>query len=642
MSLGSISRESHENLAIAMNRLGGKSNTGEGGEDPVRFDRDDNGDLRRSAIKQVASGRFGVTIHYLSNADQIQIKMAQGAKPGEGGQLPGHKVDKYIGSVRHTTPGVSLISPPPHHDIYSIEDLKQLIYDLRCANPEASVSVKLVAEVGVGTVAAGVAKANADHVLIAGHDGGTGASPLSSIQSAGIPWEIGLAETQQTLLKNDLRSRITVQTDGQLKTGRDVVMAALLGADEYGFSTAPLIASGCIMMRACHLNTCPVGIATQDPELRKRFEGQPEHVVNYFFFVAEEARRIMARLGVRTMAELIGRSELIEADGAVDHWKARGIDLSSVLAFPEGVPEDAPRHRVRPQEPVLEDNLDWKLIEAAGDSIANSDPVEFEMEVRNVDRCVGGILSNRIATLHGAAGLPEDTIKVGLRGSAGQSFGGWLAPGVTFSLRGEVNDYVGKGLSGGILSVSPPDGALYEAERNVIVGNTALYGATRGRAFFRGIGGERFAVRNSGAEAVVEGVGDHGCEYMTGGKVVVLGPTGRNFAAGMSGGLAFVHDPEGNLEGRINPSMANQIEGLTETDRMELRGLVEEHQRRTGSTVALHLLDNWDEEVERFVKVFPIDYKRVLAELDSDQDRSELASAGLEATSVATSSRKEI
>jgi glutamate synthase (NADPH/NADH) large chain/glutamate synthase (ferredoxin) len=642
MSLGSISRESHENLAIAMNRLGGKSNTGEGGEDPVRFDRDDNGDLRRSAIKQVASGRFGVTIHYLSNADQIQIKMAQGAKPGEGGQLPGHKVDKYIGSVRHTTPGVSLISPPPHHDIYSIEDLKQLIYDLRCANPEASVSVKLVAEVGVGTVAAGVAKANADHVLIAGHDGGTGASPLSSIQSAGIPWEIGLAETQQTLLKNDLRSRITVQTDGQLKTGRDVVMAALLGADEYGFSTAPLIASGCIMMRACHLNTCPVGIATQDPELRKRFEGQPEHVVNYFFFVAEEARRIMARLGVRTMAELIGRSELIEADGAVDHWKARGIDLSSVLAFPEGVPEDAPRHRVRPQEPVLEDNLDWKLIEAAGASIANSDPVEFEMEVRNVDRCVGGILSNRIATLHGAAGLPEDTIKVGLRGSAGQSFGGWLAPGVTFSLRGEVNDYVGKGLSGGILSVSPPDGALYEAERNVIVGNTALYGATRGRAFFRGIGGERFAVRNSGAEAVVEGVGDHGCEYMTGGKVVVLGPTGRNFAAGMSGGLAFVHDPEGNLEGRINPSMANQIEGLTETDRMDLRGLVEEHQRRTGSTVALHLLDNWDEEVERFVKVFPIDYKRVLAELDSDQDRSELASAGLEATSVATSSRKEI
>jgi len=641
MSLGSISRESHENLAIAMNRIGGKSNTGEGGEDPVRFERDDNGDLRRSAIKQVASGRFGVTIHYLSNADQLQIKMAQGAKPGEGGQLPGHKVDKYIGSVRHTTPGVSLISPPPHHDIYSIEDLKQLIYDLRCANPKASVSVKLVAEVGVGTVAAGVAKANADHVLIAGHDGGTGASPLSSIHSAGIPWEIGLAETQQTLIKNDLRSRITVQTDGQLKTGRDVVIAALLGADEYGFSTAPLVASGCIMMRACHLNTCPVGIATQDPELRKRFEGQPEHVVNYFFFVAEEARRLMAKLGVRTIAELIGHSELIEADDAVDHWKAKGIDLSGVLAYPEGVPEDAPRHRIRPQEPVLDDNLDWKLIEAAGDSLDNADPVEFDMEVRNVDRCVGGIMSNRIATSHGAAGLPENTIKVNLRGSAGQSFGGWLAPGITFSLRGEVNDYAGKGLSGGILSVSPPEGAEYQAEENVIVGNTALYGATRGRAFFRGIGGERFAVRNSGADAVIEGVGDHGCEYMTGGNVVVLGPTGRNFAAGMSGGLAFVYDPDGDFDKRINPSMSNQIEELTETDRFELRRLIEEHERRTGSTVAAHLLEDWDEQAGRFVKIFPIDYKRVLAELESEATGAELAGPPVETPAVAGSGRKE-
>jgi glutamate synthase (NADPH/NADH) large chain/glutamate synthase (ferredoxin) len=639
MSLGSISRESHENLAIAMNRLGGKSNTGEGGEDPVRFERDDNGDLRRSAIKQVASGRFGVTIHYLSNADQLQIKMAQGAKPGEGGQLPGHKVDRYIGSVRHTTPGVTLISPPPHHDIYSIEDLKQLIYDLRCANPKASVSVKLVAEVGVGTVAAGVAKANSDHVLIAGHDGGTGASPLSSIQSAGIPWEIGLAETQQTLIKNDLRSRITVQTDGQLKTGRDVVIAALLGADEYGFSTAPLIASGCIMMRACHLNTCPVGIATQDPELRKRFEGQPEHVVNYFFFVAEEARKLMAKLGVRTMAELIGRSELIEADDAVDHWKARGIDLSNVLAFPEGVADDAPRHRVRAQEPILEDNLDWKLIDAAGDSLDNADPVEFDIDVRNVDRCVGGIMSNAIAVRHGAAGLPEDTIKVNLRGSAGQSFGGWLAPGVTFSLRGEVNDYVGKGLSGGILSVSPPDGAEYQAEENVIVGNTALYGATRGRAFFRGVGGERFAVRNSGADAVIEGVGDHGCEYMTGGNVVVLGPTGRNFAAGMSGGLAFVYDPDGDFEQRINPAMANQIEPLADTDRFELRRLIEEHQRRTGSTVAGRLLEDWDEEVDRFAKVFPADYKRVLAELESDSTGAALAGAPVEAA-AASAGRK--
>jgi glutamate synthase (NADPH/NADH) large chain/glutamate synthase (ferredoxin) len=641
MSLGSISRESHENLAIAMNRLGGKSNTGEGGEDPVRFERDENGDLRRSAIKQVASGRFGVTIHYLANADQLQIKMAQGAKPGEGGQLPGHKVDKYIGSVRHTTPGVSLISPPPHHDIYSIEDLKQLIYDLRCSNPEASVSVKLVAEVGVGTVAAGVAKANADHVLIAGHDGGTGASPLSSIQSAGIPWEIGLAETQQTLLGNDLRSRITVQTDGQLKTGRDVVIAAILGADEYGFSTAPLVASGCIMMRACHLNTCPVGIATQDPELRRRFEGQPEHVVNYFFFVAEEARRIMAGLGVRSMDDLIGRSELIEADEAVDHWKAKGIDLSGVLAFPEGVSEDAPRHRTRPQEPVLEDNLDWQLIERAGASLDNADPVEFDMEVRNVHRCVGGIMSNRIATAHGAAGLPEDTIKVNLRGSAGQSFGGWLAPGVTFSLRGEVNDYVGKGLSGGILSVSPPEGSEYQAEENVIVGNTALYGATRGRAFFRGIGGERFAVRNSGADAVIEGVGDHGCEYMTGGNVVVLGPTGRNFAAGMSGGLAFVYDPDGDFDQRINPAMANQIEELDDADRFELRRLIEEHQRRTGSTVAAHLLDRWEEQVDRFVKVFPIDYKRVLAELESDPTGTGLAGPPLDTPAVAAPGRKD-
>ncbi len=630
MSLGSISRESHENLAIAMNRLGGKSNTGEGGEDPVRFERDDNGDLRRSAIKQVASGRFGVTIHYLSNADQLQIKMAQGAKPGEGGQLPGHKVDKYIGSVRHTTPGVSLISPPPHHDIYSIEDLKQLIYDLRCANPQASVSVKLVAEVGVGTVAAGVAKANADHVLIAGHDGGTGASPLSSIQSAGIPWEIGLAETQQTLIRNDLRSRITVQTDGQLKTGRDVVIAAILGADEYGFSTAPLIASGCIMMRACHLNTCPVGIATQDPELRKRFEGQPEHVVNYFFFVAEEARRIMAGLGVRTMDELIGRSELIEADNAVEHWKARGIDLSGVLAVPEGVAEDTPRHRIRPQEPVLDDNLDWKLIEAAGDSIDNADPVEFDVEVRNVDRCVGGIMSNAIAVRHGSAGLPEDTIKVNFRGSAGQSFGGWLAPGVSFSLRGEVNDYVGKGLSGGLLSVAPPEGASYEASENVIVGNTALYGATRGRAFFRGIGGERFAVRNSGAEAVIEGVGDHGCEYMTGGTVVVLGPTGRNFAAGMSGGLAYVYDPDDSFSVRINPTMVNQIESLEDSDRFELRRLIEDHQRRTGSTVADRILGNWEIEAEQFVKVFPTDYKRVLAELEEEATGAGLAGAPVE------------
>ncbi|MGB0119527.1 MAG: glutamate synthase large subunit [Solirubrobacterales bacterium] len=619
MSLGSISRESHENLAIGMNRLGGKSNTGEGGEDPVRFERDANGDLRRSAIKQVASGRFGVTIHYLSNADQLQIKMAQGAKPGEGGQLPGHKVDQYIGSVRHTTPGVTLISPPPHHDIYSIEDLKQLIYDLRCANPKASVSVKLVSEVGVGTVAAGVAKANADHVLIAGHDGGTGASPLSSIQSAGMPWEIGLAETQQTLIKNDLRSRIRVQTDGQLKTGRDVVIAALLGADEYGFSTAPLIATGCIMMRACHLNTCPVGIATQDPELRKRFKGQPEHVVNYFFFVAEEARKVMASLGVAKLDDLIGRVELLSADDAVDHWKARGIDLSNILAYPSDVPDDAPRRQMVDQESPLDDNLDWKLIDAAREAIDSGTPVEFDTDVRNVDRCVGGILSNAIATRHGADGLADDTIKVNMRGAAGQSFGGWLAPGVSFSLRGEVNDYVGKGLSGGTIAVAPPEGISYVPEDNVIVGNTALYGATRGRAFFRGIGGERFAVRNSGAVAVIEGVGDHGCEYMTGGEVVVLGKTGRNFAAGMSGGIAYVLDEDGDFSTKVNPTMTNQIEELDEADLLGLRNLVSEHLDRTGSAVAKRLLDDWPQNSRKFVKVFPADYKRVLAELEESK-----------------------
>ena len=614
MSLGSISRESHETLAIAMNRLGGKSNTGEGGEDPVRFTPDANGDSRRSAIKQVASGRFGVTIHYLVNSDQLQIKMAQGAKPGEGGQLPGHKVDAYIGGVRHTTPGVGLISPPPHHDIYSIEDLKQLIYDLRCANPKGQVSVKLVSEVGVGTVAAGVAKANADHVLIAGHDGGTGASPLSSIQAAGVPWEIGLAETQQTLLRNDLRSRIIVQTDGQLKTGRDVVVAAMLGADEMGFSTAPLIAAGCIMMRACHLNTCPVGIATQDPVLRKRFNGTPEHVVNFFFFVAEEVREIMASLGMRTMDELIGRSDLLEADGAIEHWKARGVDLSNILAQVK-LPEGAPLHRIRGPEPVLEDALDWDVVEAAREAIEDGGKVRLERPVRNVNRCVGGILSSTIAERHGAEGLPADSIHVEFHGSAGQSFGGWLASGVSFRLHGDANDYTGKGLSGGTLAILPPDGASYLAEENVLIGNTVLYGATSGRAFFRGLAGERFAVRNSGASAVIEGVGDHGCEYMTGGRVVVLGPTGRNFAAGMSGGLAFVLDRDGTFASRVNPEMVNQLEPLDEGDAIEVRALVAEHLERTGSPVAQRVLEAWDELLPRFVKIYPADYKRVLAEL---------------------------
>jgi glutamate synthase domain-containing protein 2/glutamate synthase domain-containing protein 1/glutamate synthase domain-containing protein 3 len=605
MSLGSISREAHENLALAMNHLGGKSNTGEGGEDPERFL-----DQRRSKIKQVASGRFGVTIHYLVNADEIQIKMAQGAKPGEGGQLPGHKVDEYIGGIRHSTPGVGLISPPPHHDIYSIEDLKQLIYDLRCANPTARISVKLVAEVGVGTVAAGVAKANSDHVLIAGHDGGTGASPLSSIMAAGIPWEIGLAETQQTLLANDLRSRIWVQTDGQMKTGRDAAIAAMLGADEMGFSTAPLIATGCVMMRACHLNTCPVGIATQDPELRKRFTGTPEHVIEFFHFVAEELREILAGLGLRSVDELIGRVDLLEADAAVDHWKARGVDLTKILAMPD-VPPGTPLRRVRAQEPVLEDALDWELIKRSRAAIDSDEPVEIELGVRNVNRCVGGLLSSDIALKRGVGGLPENTIQVRFKGSAGQSFGGWLAPGVSFTLEGDANDYAGKGLSGGVMALRPPAGAIFVAEQNVIVGNTVLYGATRGRAFFRGLAGERFAVRNSGASAVVEGVGDHGCEYMTGGRVVVLGPTGRNFAAGMSGGVAYVLDGDGRFGSRCNMALVS-FEELDDEDVGALRDLISEHLQRTGSTVAAGLLEDWESALERFVKVMPNDYRRVL------------------------------
>jgi glutamate synthase domain-containing protein 2/glutamate synthase domain-containing protein 1/glutamate synthase domain-containing protein 3 len=622
MSLGSISREAHETLAIAMNRLGGRSNTGEGGEDPVRFRPDANGDRRRSAIKQVASGRFGVTINYLVNADELQIKMAQGAKPGEGGQLPGHKVDKYIGSIRHTTPGVGLISPPPHHDIYSIEDLKQLIYDLRCANPQAQVSVKLVSEVGVGTVAAGVSKANADRVLIAGHDGGTGASPLSSIQAAGVPWEIGLAETQQTLLLNELRSRIVVQTDGQLKTGRDVVIAALLGADEMGFSTGPLIATGCIMMRACHLNTCPVGIATQDPELRKRFKGTPEHVVNFFFFVAEEVREILAALGLRTLDEAIGRVDLLQTEPAIVHWKARGVDLTHILTHVE-LAEGEPRHRVKSPPEVLEDALDWQLVERAGPAIERGERVGVQLPIRNVNRCVGGILSSHIARAHGAQGLVSDSIVVDFEGSAGQSFGGWLAPGVTFTLRGDANDYAGKGLSGGVIALRPREGmsADFVAERNVIVGNTVLYGATAGKAFFRGLAGERFAVRNSGASAVVEGVGDHGCEYMTGGRVVVLGPTGRNFAAGMSGGIAYVLDEQGTFPARCNMGMV-AFEELAPADAIELRAMIEEHAQRTGSPVAAHVLSDWERLLAQgaFVKVMPTDYRRVLRELAAEEE----------------------
>jgi glutamate synthase domain-containing protein 2/glutamate synthase domain-containing protein 3 len=585
MSLGSLSREAHETLATAMNRIGGRSNTGEGGEDPERY-----GDERRSKIKQVASGRFGVNIDYLVNADELQIKMAQGAKPGEGGQLPGHKVDRYIASIRFTTPGVGLISPPPHHDIYSIEDLKQLIYDLRCANPRARVSVKLVSEVGVGTIAAGVAKCNADHILISGHDGGTGASPISSILHAGVPWEIGLAETQQTLVLNDLRSRVWVQTDGQLKTGRDVVIAALLGADEMGFATAPLIATGCVMMRACHLNTCPVGVATQDPELRKRFRGKPEHVIEYFFHVAEDVREIMASLGVRRFDDLVGRVDLLEPDDALSHWRARGLDLTHLLRVPD-VPAGTPLRRTQAQVSPLGAALDWQLLEVDGGTFP----------VRNVDRAVGGLLSHHLTK----RGLRERR-RYELHGSAGQSFGAWLAPGLELTLIGDANDYVGKGLSGGVLAIRPPDDATFRAETNVIVGNTVLYGATSGRAFVRGLAGERFAVRNSGADAVVEGVGDHGCEYMTGGRVVVLGPTGRNFAAGMSGGIAYVLD--------FDPAACNRqsvdLEALEPADEEEVRALLREHAERTGSLVAAAVLGEWD--AARFTKVMPHDLKAVL------------------------------
>ncbi|MCW2946232.1 MAG: hypothetical protein JWR24_2949 [Actinoallomurus sp.] len=608
MSYGSISAEAHETLAIAMNRLGGKSNTGEGGEDPERFIPDGNGDLRRSAIKQVASGRFGVTSEYLTNADDLQIKMAQGAKPGEGGQLPGHKVYPWIAKTRHSTPGVGLISPPPHHDIYSIEDLAQLIHDLKNSNPSARVHVKLVAEVGVGTVAAGVSKAHADVVLISGHDGGTGASPLTSIKHAGAPWELGLAETQQTLLLNGLRDRIVVQADGQMKTGRDVIIAALLGAEEYGFATAPLVVSGCVMMRVCHLDTCPVGVATQNPELRKRFSGKPEFVVNFFEFIAEEVREHLAALGFRSLEEAIGHVELIDATRAVDHWKAAGLDLAPVLHRPE-LPDGTPLRSVIGQEHGLEKALDNTIIQLAEGAIAYGDPISLELPVRNVNRTVGTMLGHEVTLKWGADGLPEDTIDITLTGSAGQSLGAFLPRGITLRLTGDANDYVGKGLSGGRITVRPPADSAFAAEEQIIAGNVILYGATSGEAFIRGIVGERFCVRNSGATAVVEGVGDHGCEYMTGGRAVVLGPIGRNFAAGMSGGIAYVLDlrPE-----HVNMEMV-ELEPLTGQDRGDLRDIVSRHHAETGSAVAAGLLAGWDEAVERFGKVMPRDFKRVLA-----------------------------
>jgi glutamate synthase (ferredoxin) len=612
MSYGSIGQEAHETLAIAMNRIGAKSNTGEGGEDPARYRADANGDSRRSAIKQVASARFGVTSEYLVNADDLQIKMAQGAKPGEGGQLPGHKVYPWIAKVRFATPGVGLISPPPHHDIYSIEDLAQLIHDLKNANPKARIHVKLVAEVGVGTVAAGVAKAHADVVLISGHDGGTGASPLTSIKHGGVPWELGLAETQQVLVLNKLRDRIVVQVDGQMKTGRDVVIAALLGAEEFGFSTAPLVVLGCIMMRVCHLNTCPVGIATQDPELRKRFTGKPEFVTTFFRFIAEEVREYMAAMGFRTMAEMIGRVDRLDFKPAVEHWKAKGLDFSSILYAP-AVPADVARRCVTAQDHGLEKSLDQTtLIPACHEAIEHAKPIELSLPIRNVNRTVGTTLGYEITSRWGGAGLPDDTITVHFRGSAGQSFGAFVPRGVTFTLEGDANDYWGKGLSGGRLVVFPPRQARFVPEDNIVIGNVALYGATGGEAYVRGVAGERFAVRNSGVYAVVEGIGDHGCEYMTGGRVVVLGQSGRNFAAGMSGGIAYVLDVDGDFKRRCNPGMV-ELGPLDQAEDIELvRGLIRRHVDHTGSTYASGILARWIDVQPRFVKVMPKDYKRVL------------------------------
>ena len=613
MSYGSISKEAHEGLAIAMNRIGGKSNTGEGGEDPARYVLEANGDSKNSAIKQVASGRFGVTSLYLVNAQELQIKMAQGAKPGEGGQLPGGKVFPWIAKVRYSTPGVGLISPPPHHDIYSIEDLAELIHDLKNANHHARISVKLVAEIGVGTIAAGVAKAHADVVLVSGYDGGTGASPQTSIKHAGIPWELGLAETHQTLVLNNLRSRIAVETDGQLKTGRDVIVAALLGAEEFGFATAPLVALGCIMMRVCHLNTCPVGVATQDPELRKKFTGDPAHAVNFMRFIAEEVREWMAKLGFRTINEMVGRTDILEPKKAIDHWKARGLDFSNILYQPK-VADNVGRYRQIEQDHGLKDALDNKtLLKLCAPALERKEKVCATLPIQNVNRVVGTILGSEITRRHGVAGLPEDTIKIHFKGSAGQSFGAFMPRGVTWILEGDANDYVGKGLSGGKIIVYPPEGSTFVAEENIITGNVALYGATSGEAYIRGMAGERFCVRNSGVHAVVEAVGDHGCEYMTGGRVVVLGSTGRNFAAGMSGGVAYVLDEAGDFKSRCNQQMVD-LENLEESEEIEeIRQMILRHSQHTKSQRALNVLAAWDKMVPKFVKVLPRDYKRMLS-----------------------------
>ena len=638
MSYGSISREAHTNLAIAMNRIGGRSNTGEGGEEADRFSVLENGDSMRSSIKQVASGRFGVTTEYLVNSDMIQIKMAQGAKPGEGGQLPGHKVDETIANVRFSTPGVGLISPPPHHDIYSIEDLAQLIYDLKNTNPSAAISVKLVSEVGVGTVAAGVSKAKADHVTISGFEGGTGASPLTSIKNAGSPWELGLAETHQTLVINGLRSRITVQADGGLKTGRDVVIAALLGADEFGFSTAPLIASGCIMMRKCHLNTCPVGIATQDPELRKLFNGQPEDVINFFFFVAEEVRSYMSKLGFKTFNEMIGQSQYLDTNKAIDHWKTEGLDFTKLFFKPEPWKGDL-LYQSEDQDHDIFNILDRKFIEKSKPAIENASPVQISSDINNTDRSVGAMLSGIVAKKFGHKGLPDESINIKLKGTAGQSFGAFLAKGISLELQGEGNDYVGKGISGGRIAIYPPTNSNIIPEENIIVGNTVLYGGITGECYFNGIAGERFAVRNSGATAVVEGSGDHCCEYMTGGIVVVLGKVGRNFGAGMSGGIAYVLDEEDKFKRLYNSEMI-ELEEITNTDesilsdnllkhdKERLKSLIENHFRYTNSPKAKNILDNFNNYLPKFIKVMPTEYKKVLIKMYSKKNQSENSQRG--------------
>ena len=611
MSFGSISHEAHTSIAIAMNRMGAKSNSGEGGEDACRFERKANGDWERSATKQVASGRFGVTSYYLTNARELQIKMAQGAKPGEGGQLPGHKVDAWIGRVRHATPGVGLISPPPHHDIYSIEDLAQLIFDLKNANRAADISVKLVSEAGVGTIASGVAKAHADHILISGHDGGTGASPLSSIRHAGLPWELGLAEAHQTLVMNKLRSRVKLQVDGQIRTGRDLAIATLLGAEEWGVATAVLVVEGCIMMRKCHLNTCPVGIATQDPELRKLFSGKPEHIVNYFTFMAEDLREIMASLGFRTVNEMVGQANRLKRRENIEHWKAKKIDLSQLLYT-------APEHEERglycqiKQKHEIEKVLDWKLLAAAKDALSTArSPLFKEFEIYNTDRAVGTLLSNEISKKYKAKGLPEGSLHFKFRGSAGQSFGAFGAKGLRLELEGDANDYFGKGLSGAQLMVYPDKRSPYEPSKNIIIGNVAFYGATSGEAFIRGLAGERFCVRNSGVKTVVEGVGDHACEYMTGGIAVILGKTGRNFAAGMSGGIAYVCDEDKQFKLRCNRESVD-FDPLEEEDVHILRGLIEKHYAFTASRIALKIMTNLDAALKHFVKVMPKDYKKVL------------------------------